>query len=53
MNLLLKAKQTFLKCFCDMIKISLYNSLNIVVILNPGRELFSVRSAQFPLTFKE
>ena len=29
----------------------LHDSLNIVVILAPGREFFSVKCAQFPLTF--
>ena len=51
MNLLLNEKHVFkmflirLKCF--------YDSLNIVAILDPGRELFSNKCAQFPLTFKE
>ena len=30
-----------------------YDSLNIVVILAPGREFFSAKCAQFPLTFTE
>ena len=30
-----------------------HDSLNIVVILVPGREFFSPECEQFPLTFKE
>ena len=30
-----------------------HDNLNIVVILAPGREFFSVKYVQFPLTFIE
>ena len=45
MILLQKVKQMFLKCF--------YDNLNIVVILTPGREFFSFKCAQLPLTLRE
>ena len=53
-------------CFLDRIKMFkfqnvfmitrlkyFYDTLNTVVILAPGRELFSAKCTQFPLTFTE
>ena len=52
MILLLKVKKMFLKWAYEKTK-SFYDNLNIVVILAPGRESFSTKCAQFPLTSTE
>ena len=53
MVLLLKVKQMFLNVFMVIRLKYFHDSLNIVVILAPGPELFLAKSAQFPLTFTE
>ena len=53
MILMLKAKHVFLKCFYDITIKIFFDSLNIVVILAPGREFFSSKCSQFPFTFTE
>ena len=51
MILLLKSKRCFKNVFMIIRSKYLHGSLNIVVILAPGREFFSAKCAQFPLTF--
>ena len=52
MSLILKAKQMFLKHFMTIRFKHFNDSLNIVVNVAPGRELFS-ECVQFPLTITE
>ena len=53
MILLLKVKKMFLKCVYEKTIKVFYDNLNIVVILAHGRESFSTKCAQFPLTSTE
>ena len=50
---MVKAKQMLLKCFMIKRLKNYHDSPNIVVILARGRESFSAKYAQFPLTFTE
>ena len=50
---MLKAKMMFLKCFYDKTIKHFHDSLDIVVMLAPSRELLFAKCAQFSLTFTE
>ena len=51
---MLKTKQIFSKCFYDnTIKKFFHGSLNMVVILAPDCNFFTVKCAQFSLAFME
>ena len=53
MILLLKVKQMFQNVVMIIRSKYFHNSLNIVMILARGREYFSAKCTQFPLTFTE
>ena len=46
---MLEANQMLFKCFYDRRLIHFYDSLNIVLILNPGCEFFGAKCVKFPL----
>ena len=50
---LLKSKKMFKKKFMILRLKYFHDSLNIAVILAPGRAFFSAKFVQFPLTFTE
>ena len=50
---MLKGKKMFLNVFMTIRLIYFLGSLNFAGILTPGREFFSFKIAQFPLTFME
>ena len=49
MILMLKANQMCLQCFYDKTVYTFHDSLNIVLILDPGCEFFCAKCLQFPL----
>ena len=50
---MLKTKHVFQKCFYYNTVKNFHDSLNIVLILAPGREFFSAKCVKFPLKIME